>query len=362
MPTSRSRARLRTGQVRSFLTAPRKIHATIAALTIYAVWMVSHAYSVAVHVTPKINTQTHLIWAVSTTFYAFAVCVLASKFLVLNVKRLWLVCYLGTIALVVSPVAIFWRFSLDESIGLTAILAIRLMLLISTAESIVGFLVSQISERAVALEQHQQALVDSEENFRKVIFSHLHDNVQSRLVSVGIQLEQLRSSMDADNSAKLHSISSEIEEIRASDVRDFGQSIVPQIEFEGLETSLNRLFESFDMAISASVNNIELLGEITKMNPNIGLGIYRIIEQLLLNSMLHGRAKHFTVSISEEHESLLLAFTNDGELLSDENPQSGHGFAVIDAWVTKFMGAWSLSNQSDGVQVLIRFPRPISHL
>jgi glucose-6-phosphate-specific signal transduction histidine kinase len=116
------------------------------------------------------------------------------------------------------------------------------------------------------------------------------------------------------------------------------------------------------MAISASVNNIELLGEIAKMNPNIGLGIYRIIEQLLLNSMLHGRAKHFTVSVSEEHENLLLVFTNDGELLSDENPESGHGFAIIDAWVTKFMGAWALSNQSDGVQVLIRFPRPISHL
>ena len=50
-------------------------------------------------------------------------------------------------------------------------------------------------------------------------------------------------------------------------------------------------------------------------------------------------------------DKLELKIANNGSLFEAHNANQGHGFAVIDAWVNKFAGTWSVSNQEDKVVI-----------
>ncbi len=84
--------------------------------------------------------------------------------------------------------------------------------------------------------------------------------------------------------------------------------------------------------------------------------VYRIVEQALRNSLAHGKASKFDVHKYSSHGELRLGITNNGHPYEGYSSSQGHGFAVIDAWVSKFNGAWERTSFLDN-----SFPRGISN-
>jgi glucose-6-phosphate-specific signal transduction histidine kinase len=223
----------------------------------------------------------------------------------------------------------------------------RVILLVGIAESIAGFLIAQTELRAKELERHQESLVVSEEEFRQRVLVHLHDNVQSRLVVLGIQLGQLGSKLPADSSAKMMELIEELEVIRSQEIREFGRGISPNIEAEGLAHSLNRLFGLHEAVIDCRLFGFESVPLTKAEETKIGLGLYRIVEQALLNSILHGKASAFSVTVSKAEPGWKMGISNNGAGFNPQTALQGHGFAVIDSWVSKLNGTWSISSRQN---------------
>lgn len=348
-----------------FLRSARKINAIVPALTIYAVWSIGIANSNLLGISPEFASSLLLrhFFSFVSSIYTFIFIHYWSR-IILNRKNLlfWPLEYLGTLVIGVLPILVYWIVIYELNIMILVIFYLRLIMLLAITESLVGFLIFQIQLRSSELEQHQISLVTFEEKFRTSIFNHLHDKVQSRLFSVGIQLNQIKSDLDSGTAEKVEEIVAQLEQIRILDVRKSSIEIVPPISPVGLFPSILSLLKSHKPVLDGKFLTQLKTPLSDSEEEHFGIGIYRIIEQALINSLIHGKATEIKVIISEVKSDLLLEITNNGKLLDTAQITQGHGFAVIDGWVSKLKGDWTISNKKEQVCLQVRFEREFSQV
>lgn len=343
-------------EIRLFATSPRQMYAQIPALITYAIWAIGSVWSGVLDITPVVPASIRTLLLVGSTLFAYLFVLLWSK-IILRRRNLfmWPFEYYGVIFIAMLPTLLALATYLDMSTIDFVSLCLRLVFLVSVAESIVGFLAFRIIKRSKELEEHQRALVDYEEKFLSTVNDHLHDTVQTRLFGIGIQLNQIRENLAHQDSEKIASIISEIEAIRKSDVRDFGTEFTPQISTFGLVPTLAKLFEANSKEILGRVQD-DLKQPLTPQEVAFfGLGIYRITEQVLINSLIHGQATQITLRIYRSKDKLKLQISNNGKALKKGQLVQGHGFAVIDGWVSKLNGTWSIANKDNLVTLDVTF-------
>ena len=346
-----------------FLTTPRKIYAVIPAISIFAVWSVGIAYSNILGASLAVPLSSRYFLSLVSTLFTFTFIYYWSR-VILNRKKLlfWPVEYLGTIAIGALPIIVYWIVFYDLNNFVIIYIYLRIIALLVITESVVGFLIFQIQLRTLKLEQHQISLITFEENFRTTIFNHLHDKVQSRLFSVGVQLNQIKSDLDSKDAKAIEEIVAQLEQIRIFDVRKSSIDIVPPIPSVGLIPSISNLLKSNNPVLDGNLL-MQLKTPLSDSEEDhFGIGIYRIIEQAVINSLIHGKATEIEVTLSEYKSDLLLEITNNGKLLDTAAISQGHGFAVIDGWVSKLKGEWALSNKKEQVCLQVRFERQISQV
>jgi glucose-6-phosphate-specific signal transduction histidine kinase len=186
--------------------------------------------------------------------------------------------------------------------------------------------------------------------------------VQSKLFSVGIQLNQIKSESNSEYEQKFEDIIAQIESIRLSDVKKISIDFVPPLTSVGLTPSILSLLKSQQPVLNGRLS-MRLATPLTDIEEDhFGIGIYRIIDQAFVNSLIHGRATECEVTISEDVENLMLVITNNGNPIDVNHLTQGHGFAVIDGWVSKLKGKWTISNEKGQVQLEARFQRLISQV
>jgi glucose-6-phosphate-specific signal transduction histidine kinase len=330
---------------------------------VFVVWSIGITNSQILGYSQSVSFELREIFAFSNALFSLIFIFYWSR-IILKRKNLlfWPFEYLGTMAIAVLPIVIYWVKYYDLNNNLLVVSYMRLIFLLTITESIFAFLIYQLQIRSLELEQHQISLVIYEEQFRSTIFNHLHDKVQSKLFSVGIQLNQIKSESDSEYEQKFEDIIAQIESIRLSDVKKISIDIVPPITSVGLTPSILSLLKSQKPVLVGKLS-MRLATPLTDIEEDhFGIGIYRIIEQAFINSLIHGKATECEVTISEDDENLMLVITNNGNPIDVNHITQGHGFAVIDGWVSKLKGKWTISNEKGQVQLKARFQRLISQV
>jgi signal transduction histidine kinase len=88
------------------------------------------------------------------------------------------------------------------------------------------------------------------------------------------------------------------------------------------------------------------------------LGAYRIIEQGLLNSLIHGPAKKALVSITTDAAGRSeIVVSDDGPGADLDSVSSGVGTAIIDSWVGILNGKKTVDTvPGHGYRLVVNFP------
>ena len=179
----------------------------------------------------------------------------------------------------------------------------------------------------------------------------LHDNVQANLVVLAVELRKIAAIVDPPHSQEINSVIEEIDDLRALDVRLASRKLSPDIATIGLAATLEELSLEYREALDISLDV-----SAAPVPNNLGLCLYRITEQALLNAALHGQASKCSVKvIQDSNNELVLSVTNDG-LPVPEYRTSGTGSAVIESWVQKFHGSWTLQSSSGETLLRAKFP------
>ena len=177
-------------------------------------------------------------------------------------------------------------------------------------------------------------LIDSDEEIRTHASQLLHDRIQSKLMLSGAKLTRVSEVLSEEGKLGVLPVIKELEQIRSIDVREVSQLLTPNLAGEGLIGSCENLCREYQPEITFT---IKISQEVEGLEEEMKLGLYRIIEQAVINSIKHGPAENIGISVARSPlEQLLLTVEDDGPGAKADG--SGTGTVVIDAWISKLGG------------------------
>jgi signal transduction histidine kinase len=184
------------------------------------------------------------------------------------------------------------------------------------------------------LGERYSQLIDSDEEIRTHASQLLHDRIQSKLMLSAAKLTRVSEVLSEEGKLGVLPVIKELEQIRSIDVREVSQLLTPNLAGEGLIGSCENLCREYQPEITFT---IEISQEVEELEEETKLGLYRIIEQAVINSIKHGPAANVRISLERNSaDQLMLAIEDDGP--GAKAAGSGTGTVVIDAWVSKLGG------------------------
>ena len=169
------------------------------------------------------------------------------------------------------------------------------------------------------------AAITAQEQERTQLGRELHDNVNQMLTTVKLYTELcLESKGDTrtlmEKSAKYISIC--INEIRSISKR----LSTPIIEDLNLAESIKDLVSSLNLTDKINIH-LDIKNVPKKLNHEIHLGIYRIIQEQLTNILKHADAKNVHISVGTASKNLLLTMKDDGNGFELKTKRKGIGIS-----------------------------------
>lgn len=197
------------------------------------------------------------------------------------------------------------------------------------------------------LVKQRSLIIESEEETRELVSKYLHNTLQSGLVVINHQILEAMKGVPPTTRSKFQSIVDELEQMRKVEIRDASRALSPNLDvltFEALLTPLIDVYRN-SMTITVRANGVDY-SNLKAM----GLALYRITEQVVLNAAVHGAAKNVEIQLNlTEGQSLCLVITNDGKPFKSKAMNQGTGTAIIDTWVANLHGSWGLTNNNQGL-------------
>jgi len=199
-----------------------------------------------------------------------------------------------------------------------AYIALGILAMLMLVVSIVFFVVYHQRTMITIHQQKEkeltEAAIQAEENERNRIAGELHDDVGAMLASVKLNFHQAEE--DGAGSEAFNQSHRLIEET-IDKVRKMSRSLQPaMIQHIGLSKTLRAFFDMFTVS-----NVIAIHYEATPLPDlpaNIALGIYRIIQELMNNTIKHAHATQISIYHTATIEQLIFHITHNGKGINQQ--------------------------------------------
>ena len=205
------------------------------------------------------------------------------------------------------------------------------------------------------LKSDRERLLNSDEEIRRQTSTFLHDRVQSELMVVSMSLKSIQGTASIEINDVIDKAISRLENTRSADLKNIIQVLSPNFEASGLKGSFESLIKQYESNMTVSIQ-IDPASE--ELDSHYLLGAYRIVEQGLLNSLIHGPAKKALVSITTDAAGRSeIVISDDGPGADLDSVSSGVGTAVIDSWVSILKGKKTVDTvPGHGYRLVVNFP------
>ena len=189
---------------------------------------------------------------------------------------------------------------------------------------------------------------------RNRIARDLHDTIGHGLTGTIMGLEMVQVLIDDDLEKAKDMISNLKDRSRENlvRVREVVNTLNPNENIsKGIE-SFEELIASFKASTNVEID-FEIQGQVFKINPNINIVIYRIIQEGLTNAIRHGKADKIQISLSFNKKDVDLYIKDNGSGVEGIN--KGFGLKSMEDRVFSLGGTISFMSK-DGFTILARIP------
>lgn len=204
-----------------------------------------------------------------------------------------------------------------------------------------------------------RAVIITQEDERKRIAQDLHDDISSKLNIVSLNSHLLKtpnlSSNDlieiTDNIIKLTTNALDNSRAIAHDL------LPPVLEKFGLNAAIEELCLEFNTTKSVQVefkNNTDFEG----CGSEKELHIFRILQELMSNSLRHGKASEISITFEKNQSIYVCTYTDNGIgfEISDSKNHKGLGMKNIESRISFIDGTIAItSSKNNGINVVINF-------
>ncbi len=181
--------------------------------------------------------------------------------------------------------------------------------------------------------------IEAQEKERKRIANDLHDELGAALSIARMHIIQLeeKNKNDDEQLKALNNIKVLTESALASMRRISHELMPPQLETFGIIKTL----ESLALRINTT-NSIQLhinADDLPPISWNIELGLYRIILELITNTIKHAKAKEIKINFYRSMDGLVVQYNDDGIGCKNNSSIEGLGTQSLKARISALSGS-----------------------
>ena len=192
-----------------------------------------------------------------------------------------------------------------------------------------------------------QATVDTQEREKQRIGRDLHDEVGTMISTALLSLDHIqKNGASSTTKGQISEVEKVLQET-AQSVRNISRDLVPTLLnklglVDGIEGLCDRIEDNSELKIQTSLEfEVErFLDESFKLN------IYRVISELLNNTLRHADAQNILIQIESDDTSFLLNYQDDGKGMSSDQISSfkGLGLKNIEGRISLLKGEMEIHN------------------
>lgn len=213
---------------------------------------------------------------------------------------------------------------------------------------------------------HQKEMISSiivtQEKERKRIAQDLHDDISAKLNVINLNANLLK---DGELKPEEYTFVNDAI-LKATDktlqsARKIAHNLLPPIlEKFGLKEALEELADDFSNSRKIEINyNLEYPKSYLKEEKELHL--FRIVQELINNSVRHGKAKKSNINIIIKNQDLLFSYTDNGVGFNakEKEHQKGLGMKNIESRVSLLEGNYKIESQpNQGFKIDIILTNP----
>jgi signal transduction histidine kinase len=141
-------------------------------------------------------------------------------------------------------------------------------------------------------------------------------------------------------------------------VRNISHSLSPPgLALFGLENTLHELFDNFNAGGTVKLVFENELGEkLDGLPGQTPLAVYRIMQELLANTIKHADAKNVLIRCFEENDNYLITYRDDGKGIDAGSKKHGMGMQNIEARLRMTGGYSEMPETAKGFFFKIMIP------
>lgn len=195
-----------------------------------------------------------------------------------------------------------------------------------------------------------EALIEGEENERFRIAKELHDGVNGDLSAIKYKLSELMETNNKIISEAIAMIDDSCKQVRAISHNLIPPSLKNFNLVEAMETYCNNL-----NAINPSVEIVfQHLGDVVELPQKAEVNVFRIIQELVTNSLKHADARTVNVQLSHRNHNLQITVEDDGKGFDKEaDGQNGIGLNNVQSRIEYLKAEVDFVSNENGTSYII---------
>jgi len=253
----------------------------------------------------------------------------------------------------------FYNYLLMAAVVLLIVVSVSIYRIYQQRQKLQQQRISELeTERQLAA---TEAVLRGEEQERTRLAKDLHDGLGGMLSGIKHSMQTMKGNliMTPDN-AQAFERSIDMLDSSIKEMRRVAHNMMPEalVRF-GLDSALRDFCNEIDQTNVIQINYQSIGMEARPaIEQSMDIAVYRIVQELVNNSIKHAQARQVIVQLTHDTKSLSLTVEDDGKGFDtpDLEQAGGMGWENIKSRVAFLKGTIHLQSEGSGTSVLIEFP------
>jgi len=205
--------------------------------------------------------------------------------------------------------------------------------------------------------ESMHAMIEGQEAERERVAKDLHDSLGGLLSTVKLQFDSLENKLDGVSKFKNYQNANRLLDTACQEVRDIARNMQPSSLLNlGLVAAVRDLINRIDDPDQRTID-FQHYGLENKLENTVALTVYRLVQELLNNSIKHSKAKEILIQLTREENEFIIMVEDDGVGFDVEGVKKGMGTENILSRVNYLKGDLSVHSEKEkGTTTLITVP------
>lgn len=309
-----------------------------------------------------------ILFVITIILQFFAVGVAVKLIRVTKYNSSWMLLTIGFILMAITRLVEFLPYISEIKPQDTREIFVWGGLVTSLSFAIGVFLIQKIFKYMKRVEESRRTtekmflntIIQTEEKERKRFAKDLHDGLGPLLSSVKMSVSSLAQMKQDEASREIIENTELVINEAIKSIKEISDNLSPHVLSNfGLVRALSNFINKINVAKTIKINLITELKD-ERFDVNLEVVLYRVVCELINNTIKHAQAKKINISLFQEGEYLNIIYKDDGKgfdvsKIVEHQGSTGMGFSNIYSRINSLKGEISIESESKkGTQVTIK--------